>query len=323
LIIASEKKTVIRDRCGYLIEHINTLLPNGNPSSTAIGKTMLQGVYSKRDKTLYLTDILMWNDELAIDSTAEIRLMMIMNRLKENPSLSTTLDHTNEVLIKMPQILTCSKTSFDQMYYGLFTTMNAPTFNENYLKLVNYAQTHDLLTQLKIKSEEINTPDGAQKICIAFGYDYLGNPYLKDGIAFIQKEGQYFLGYNAATVQWKDHYSSPYYDALLQTPMIAYLYYDKSRKLQTHDGYIIDKTDPVIDTLKPDQTIMCTFNGIYLKDPYATLDGLKYYKPINKIVWSSMNNLVFKLLCKTQMLSYTILSSQIANQEFSLKSIGN
>jgi len=294
---------------------MNTLLPNGNSSSTQEGKTMLQGVYSTRDKVVYLTDLLMWNDELMIDNTCELRLIVLYNKLKENPVISNTISPENEIMFRMPHIMDCSTANLDVVYYGLYKRLTESIFQSNFEMLITYIKTNNLMPLLKTDQLDLQTDESIKRICAAFGYDNIGAAYLKDGIAFVHKEGIYFLGYTSSSVQWKDAYVSPYFDALVQDPMIAYLYLGKDRKLQTHDGYIIDKSDPIIDTLKVDQTYVFSYTNILLNEPYASLEGLKYLKTCNKIVWSAMSHLVFKLLSKKNMLPYGILAQQVKMQE--------
>ncbi len=315
-VCAAGRKTIIRNKCGYLIESMNTLLPAGNSLSSEKGKTMLQGIYSRRDKVIYLTDILMWNDELLIDSTAEQRLEVLISKLRENPALSTVFTPTNEVLLRFPRMLDCSKSSLDLMYYGTYTRATDPGFETGYQLLLDYIKLRGLDSGLSLGSlSDLRSPETAQKICCAFGYDNTDSPYLKDGIAFVHKEGIFFLGFSSAMLQWKDQFVSPYYGVLLQEPMVAYLYLNKERKLQTHDGFIIDKTDPNIEKAKADQTYMFTYTNIYMDDPRATMEGLKLIKQCEKPVWSAMSHLVFKILARKNMLPYAVLAQQVQTEE--------
>ena len=309
---------MIRDKCGQLIERLNTLLPNGNPSSFETGKTMIQGIYNKREKVVYLTDLIMWNDELFIDNMAEMRLIVLVNRIRENPVISNTLSPSNEIMFRVPNIMDCSKTGLEHMYFGIYRQIQETTFAGNYEILLNCVIVQNLYHLIKISPDALRNQENMLKICTSFGYDNIGAPYVKDGLAFIHKEGIFFLGYNACAVQWKDQFVSPYYESLLQDPMVAYLYYDRERRLQTQDGYIVDKTDPAIDALKPDQTCLFTYTNISLNDPFATLDGLKYRQSCSKIVWSSMSHLIYKLLARKNMLPYTILAQQIQTQELAI-----
>ncbi len=318
-VCASERKTVIRDKCGYLLEHINTLLPNGNSLSTETGKTMLQGVYSKRDKTVYLTDVLMWNDDLMIDSVAELRLIMLVNKVRENPVITNTLSPSNQVMFRMPQMLDCSKSSLDLMYYGLYRHVSETNFAPSYELLLNYIKVHGLESAVGVLNADLRCAETALKVCCAFGYDNVEAPYLKDGLAFVHKEGIFFLGYTASMLQWKDVNVSPRYSALLREPMLAYLYLNKDRKLQTHDGYIIDKSDPAIEKLKVDQTYEFSYTNIYLNDPYATLEGLTFVRQCDKPVWSAMSHLVFRILARKNMLPYGVLSQQVLTEELNKK----
>ena len=308
LISTSNKRTMIRDKFGNNLGVVNTLLPEAN--------TILQGVYNKESKTVYLTDLLLWDNQLFIESTAETRWSALIIIFKENVSLSSLIEGTNDIRFRLPQIMDCSKVGFDSLYYGLCNVSS--NFPLEYEKLINFIQTYNLLSLIKVKKEEMNTSEGTQKICCLFGTDNTGEFYLKDGIAFIHKQGLLTLGYSEVSIKWKDNLISPYYNTMLQEPMLVDLFYDANKNLVTHDGFIVDKLDPNIEALKINQVYRFSYSGIYLNEPHATLTDLKYQESIDNGPWSSMDGLVFKFLSIRNMLPYKVLVQQLEMQEGNL-----
>ena len=52
--------------------------------------------------------------------------------------------------------------------------------------------------------DQINLSDTMIKVCAACGLDNLCEYYLKNGIAFVQKDYFPELGYSEMLIQWKD-----------------------------------------------------------------------------------------------------------------------
>eukprot|EP00826_Nyctotherus_ovalis_P000825 TRINITY_DN10052_c0_g1_i5.p1 TRINITY_DN10052_c0_g1~~TRINITY_DN10052_c0_g1_i5.p1 ORF type:complete len:301 (+),score=76.51 TRINITY_DN10052_c0_g1_i5:511-1413(+) len=295
---------MIKDKYGNDMEAISTLLPSGN--------TILQGIYNKGSKTIYITDLLLWDNELLIESTAEARWSVLIDLFKGNKALGV-LGEENEVRFRLPLVAECSKTAFDGLYYGLCA--NKSEFAGEYERLMNYIRQRGLFSLIKVKEEEMKTSEGMERVCSAFGIDNAGEFYVKDGIAFIHKQGLLCLGYSEVSVKWKDSLISPYYDSLLSQPTIVDLFYDNNRNLVTHDGCVIDKLDPSIEGLKTNQVYRFTFEGIYLGEGCATLNGLKYQQALGNVEWSSIDYLVFRFLATRNMLSYKVLAQQLEMQQ--------
>ena len=315
LVSTSNKRTSIRDKNGWLLDNVNTLLPNGNSESKESGITMMQGVYDKEKKTMYLTDLITWNNELFIDNTAELRLMALISKIKSNPQLSKISGSLNEIRFRMPQIMICSKSTIESLYYGLYTDISKPQFTSEYGKLVTYAHRHNLLPLLELTAESIRTEQGAIKLCCSFGVDNMNEYYLKNGLAFILRNGNYFFGYNESTLQWKDELSSYRYEKLRKTPLIAHLKYTEDKKLVTQDGYIITMTDPQIKQLNTGNIYVFSYEAVDVKRPYATFEGLKYLKPSAKVVWTSMSDILFMLLTRKREMTYQVLIQELQRQE--------
>lgn len=297
---------------------MNTLLPNGNGESSEGGKTMIQGIYNKESKTVYATDLLLWNNELFIDSIAELRLIVLINKVKGIPLLSEIEGAANEVRFRVPLIRVCSKSAVEELYYGAYSSVKSPCFALKYEKLVNYALERGLLSQLKLSLEDVRTEQGALKLCGSFGEDTKEDWYLKNGVAFIKKNGTYFLGYNESTLQWKDSLTSQRFEHLVASPLRAHLRHTADRKLVTHDGYVVRKTDPLIDQLEAEQMYVFSYEGASVDDLCATLYGLKCLKESKKSVGTSMSEILFKALAKSGMLNYGALVEEVERQQTAL-----
>lgn len=304
LVTTCNKRTMIKDKYGNNMEAVSTLLPSGN--------TILQGVYNKSSKTIYITDLFLWDNELLIENTAETRWSALTELCKRHKALGE-LGEENEVRFRLPLVAECSKTAFDGMYYG--ACVGKGQFAAEYERLVNYIRQRDLFLLIKVKEEEVSTSEGMTRVCGAFAVDSAGEFYLKDGIAFVHKQGLLSLGYSEVCVQWKDSLVSPHYDSLLSLPALADLFYDSSKNLVTHDGCVIDKLDPSIEGLKTNQVYRFTFEGIYLGEGSATLSGLKYQQALGNVEWHSIDYLVFRFLATRNMLSYKVLAQQLEMQQ--------
>lgn len=318
-VLAHNNQTIVRDKTGQTLFQCNTLLPNGGPSSTEKGKTLLQGILNKREKIIYLIDVLMWNEELLIDNTNEFRLIYLITKLKEIPNISLFQNLENEIRLRYLSFMDCTRAAFDTLYFGISLQMQQPFFPQIFEGLLNYITSQNLMQILKIdNSTDLSNQFTQRRICSLFAQDNTGEFYLKNGIAFVFKEGIYSFGYSNTMVKWKDECVSPFYERLIQTPMVASLCIGKGNKLLTFDGYIIEKTDPAILSLAKNQTHLFTYQNVLLNEPFASLDGLRYVQTVQKTIWNSMSKIVFKILAAKRMLTYNILSDQIQKQEAGL-----
>lgn len=308
LVYAADKKTLIRDKNGYMLEQISTLLPNGNISSIDEGKTLLQGIYNQKERIIYVTDVVLWKDELKIADPAEARLSFasdIINKLLVGPP---KLD-CNSIQFRLPKIYSCTKETLNEIYYGVPKEMPQEKLTELYAKLIQYIQINDLST--KLNPELSNFP----QLFIGFGYDSCGVPYLKDGLGFVEKNASFRFGFSEHCLQWKDRLSSPRFFHFSRSPAIAALYYGRDKKLVTFDGYIVAPIDPAIEKLKPDKIYAFRYQDIVLKDPHIKLIGMEYIKDIKRIVWHHSSQLAYKILAQKNMISYEALLQCVVQQE--------
>ena len=236
-----------------------------------------------------------------------------MNKLEENPLLGQISESHNQIKFRMPQIMNCNKSNLEILYYGLYTKANMPTFIEEYELLKEYSHKQEICKLLKLTEKDLFTENGALKLCTSFAWDNTNEYYLKNGLAFIKKEGVFCLGCNDGTIQWKDSLIS--YTSDGNNPLVAYLLYNKENQLQTQDGYIVDKLDPKINELRTNQIYAFSYEAIYLNEPYAILTELKYKGSLSRIMWSTMTNLIFKIIMKNNLLPYNALMKEILRQE--------
>jgi len=314
LVIAEEQKTCLRDKTGYMLEVMSSWLPNGNEELKGSGVTVLQGIYNTTTKTVYLVDLLYWDNQIFMDYPAEHRLEILVRKVEENPMLGQISEHKNGVKFRIPQIMECTRQTLEKLYYGLYTRVNTPMFDSEYNSLLRYARSKDVLEFIKMTSEEFYSEFGKLKLCASFGFDNKNEPYLKDGLGFIHKKGAYVLGYNEATIQWKDALTSYNYDTMLKYPNTAYLFYNKDKRLVTHDGYIVEED---IDNLQINQTYIFSFDGIHVNEPYAVLKNLKLCKNSPRLVWSSITDILFRTIARNNLMPYQALVNELAIQEIS------
>eukprot|EP01022_Parablepharisma_sp_SALTPOND_P009789 TRINITY_DN1403_c0_g1_i2.p1 TRINITY_DN1403_c0_g1~~TRINITY_DN1403_c0_g1_i2.p1 ORF type:complete len:504 (-),score=29.19 TRINITY_DN1403_c0_g1_i2:3-1514(-) len=293
LISASNGVTTLRDKTGSIITTLNTYLPNGNAKSTNKQTTLLQGVYNPSAQTLYITDIMMWNDELLIDLVGDARLHIAFDKIAETPDISNKLTDMNEVTIRFPNIYYCSKEGLHKSYYGLYSEISQPSFHEQYKALLYYAQSNNLLEEVN----EIHAdPFNAEKvICSKFAYDNTGVPYIKDGIAFVKREGFFIFGFATDCFLWKDAYVSPHFGRISKKPLTAKLLYTLEGKLQTYDGYdvIYSETTAI---LKANTRYIVEFENIDVVGEWQVeLKEFKVVKEANSVLWDTLAKMMYKL----------------------------
>lgn len=311
-----DRRTIIRDKCGHLLESMNTLLCNGNAGMEESGNVIMQGVYDKEGAVVYLTDVIIWKDKKFLDVPAETRLSFLANLLKENPLWDELLVGVNEVRFRMPQIMECSKASLEYAYYGLYTRVGEPGFADEYSKLL----AAPCVSRLKLSQEQLCA--GAVP-CLALAVDSRHSHYLKNGLAFVQRSAGYCLGQNEFILQWKDQWVSQRFGNVVRRPMLAHLCYDREKVLETHDGYTVAKTDERIDKLKTGEMYVFSYEGVELKGSQGVLEGMKYVGTSGKTVWSSMTRLLFKAMVQRGLLSFQEILSELEKQEASFKDLVN
>jgi len=199
IITAFSGKTIIRDKNGYIIKKIRSWLPNGYKASKNKGKTLLQGIYYEQKSIIYLIDVIMWNDDLMIDNTAEFRLFTLYGKISEITNISTHLSTENEILFRFPTFYGCDQEGLQNAYKGKELNENSVMFLQNYYK------NSGILLDLANKQE-------LEKLMIKFGQDNTGNYYMKDGIAFIKRESLINFGYSNDYLIWKDKFCSNYFE---------------------------------------------------------------------------------------------------------------
>eukprot|EP01022_Parablepharisma_sp_SALTPOND_P007412 TRINITY_DN1303_c0_g1_i2.p1 TRINITY_DN1303_c0_g1~~TRINITY_DN1303_c0_g1_i2.p1 ORF type:complete len:561 (-),score=71.67 TRINITY_DN1303_c0_g1_i2:5190-6872(-) len=281
IISAHSKKTIIREKNGYIIKKINSLLPNGNKHSKEKGKTLVQGIYYERQNIIYLTDVIMWNDELMVDSVAEFRLFFLFGKILETRTIGTHLSEYNEILFRFPNVYACTKEGLEKVYYG---NTDMP-----HLHMTNPAT--------------------------AFGFDNTGNPYLKDGIGLIKKEGELNFGYSADYLQWKDKWVTPYFEELLKSPFKAVVRYSQENKLQTQDGYELECIGAGM--MKIGELYEISYEGVEMVGKQqARLIGIKMIREVtNKVLASTMSQILYKCLAKEGFLPFEELRHKAEIQE--------
>jgi len=295
---------------------MNTLLPNGNSESTEISKVILQGIYNKDEHTIFLTDILIWKELKLISYPAENRLIELINVLKRQPLLGEIVPLVNEVQFRIPQILECSKANIEKLYYGTYMELDELEFSIEYEKMINAAQKS--LHLLKVRQEDVYNRSSTLILSYALAKDFSGQYYLKDGLAFVKKDGVYTLGQNEFILQWKDRLCSLNYDHLIERmPMMAHLYYSREKVLETHDGYIITKDTPILDKLKTDRIYIFSYDNIeiHTNNTKATLTNLTYIGPSSKTTWSSLSRMVFKVAAMKNLMRIEQILEEAKRQE--------
>eukprot|EP00826_Nyctotherus_ovalis_P035991 TRINITY_DN3145_c0_g3_i2.p1 TRINITY_DN3145_c0_g3~~TRINITY_DN3145_c0_g3_i2.p1 ORF type:complete len:278 (-),score=45.26 TRINITY_DN3145_c0_g3_i2:105-866(-) len=245
-----------------------------------------------------------------IDCPAEHRLIAFLKKLEVYSILGETEDES-QLQFRTPQIAECNRQTLERAYYGLFTQSGASAFESEYRNLLNHAKNKEAFGLLKIPSEELYTQTGIIKLCASFAFDNRNEPYLKDGLVFVYKGGNYTFGYNELMLQWKDSLTTCYYESLLKFPMVAYLFYNKEQKLVTHDGYIVED----VEGLKVNYTYAFSYEEIYVNEPYVVLENLKVCQSSPRLVWSSISDLLFKVVARDNLIPYQMLEQKLAMQE--------
>ncbi len=308
IISAHSKKTIIRNKDGYIVKKCNTLLPNGHKTAKERGRTLVQGVYCENLNIIYLTDVIMWNDELMTDSVAEFRLFILFGKILDLPKISTMIvAEQNEVLFRFPNVYSCNKAGLENIYFGLHSSMDI-----DFTALASYAKT---VAGVRL---DFSSPAAAKRSAAQFAYDNTGSPYVKDGIAFVKKEGLLTFGYSSEYLQWKDQFTSRYFAALTKFPYITILRASSESVLQTQDGYKVSCTG--VAGIAPGKLYEVSYEEIVQQSSKesqeTTLKGLKILKEVkNKALGSTMSQMLFKLLARTNALMFEELVQKVAVQE--------
>lgn len=316
LISASKGNTIIRNKVGKIITTVNTLLPNGNKNSKDENTTLLQGIFNIESKVLYITDILMWNNDLLIDLNSDARLHIAFSKISEIPLISTDFSDSNEILVRFPNIFYCTKEGLLNTFYGLYSEFNTPDFSLKY---------QQILDQFKFDGF-IKDPNDFQINCSRAGYDNLGGLYKKCGIAFLKKEGFYTFGYTHECLVWKlpEICTKTDFNKLKNKPIQAKLIGNLNGKLQTNDGFEIINypifSPQIIQEkfeVKYGQRYLVEFeNAKFHSENILALYGMQIKCEINddKILWDSSRKILFKAnFANKNIITYEMINLQIKN----------
>lgn len=312
---------MVRDKSGNVVVTHSTLLPGGNKRSAEKGRTLMQGVYSVQTKTLYVTDLIMWNDELVLDMSTGCRLMAAFERVLQIPNIGTVLSEDNEVRVRLPNMYDCTRQTLCKCYCGAYADVHDPAFPGHYEALAEFAKTNDMLKLLKLEGADLHSPAATQRLCSAFAYDTANSPYLKDGLAFVHREGLFAFGYSEECLQWKDSMVSPYFESLARSPSTGTLFSTSECKLMTYDGYEIQTMVAAAEMIKPNCRYAVEYDEITSvakgeeHGGCATLEGLKMVKESERTIWSPMSKLIFKCLARKSLMTFEILVQQVSAQE--------
>lgn len=311
LVSAVGKKTIVRDKNGYVIRKLNTLLPNGNKNSKEGGKSLLQGVLETRSNIIYVTDVIMWKNELMVDEQAEFRLFVLFGKILEIRDIGTKLIPDNELLFRFPNVYDCSRAGLEKAYYGPSAGATGPELAKSCTQVAEFVKSNNLESLVQ-RGEDGTTAESAVRVCAAFGSDNAGAIYLKDGIAFVNREGALSFGYSADYLQWKDRATSPFYDAVVETPSTASLLFGADRVLRTHDDYTVVADAMVMVGLEPDKCYMFAYEGVAIEGRNVTLKGLRMVKVTSRVVCNTISQLLFKCLAREDFLPFAALLQQVA-----------
>lgn len=285
IIFVSSQKTVLRDKNGYVLKRINSLLPNGHKGAKEKGKSILQGVCYEREKVVYATDVIMWNGELLIDSVAEYRLFLLQGIIGDNSIIGTHLNEQNELMFRIPAIYSCTTEGLQRVYYGCSNESELSNLLAYAVKVLN-------------TSPDILNKETAQQFAAHFAYDNTKSPYLKDGIAFVRREGELSFGYSSDYLIWRDKLVSPYFDSLVSFPFIATLRCVGKNTFRTQEGCEVKYESE--EEFTPESVYAFSYEGIEIAGHTASLSGMKLVKKMaSKIFVSTVSQLVFKCVAST------------------------
>jgi len=285
IIFVNSQKTVIRDKNGYIIKRVNSLLPNGHKGAREKGKTILQGVFYEKGHIVYITDVIIWRDELMIDSVAEYRLFLLQSKISDNTLIGTHLSEKNELMFRLPIVYSCTKESLQTVYYGCGG-------NGEISGLITHAATI-----LNI-SFDVLSKKPAKELTAHFAYDNTKNPYLKDGIAFVRREGELSFGYSGDYFIWKDKLVSPYFDSIVAFPYIANLRCVSNDCFETQEGCLIKFASD--QEFISGHAYTFSYESVEILGKEANLSAMKFVKKTsNKLFVSTIAQLVFKCIANT------------------------
>ena len=292
LIAANKGVTILRDKTGKVITAVNSLLPGGNRMQVEDKVTLLQGVYHGLLKVLYVTDIMMWSDELLIDLPGYSRIQVAFERINSIPEISKGISENNEIMIRFPNVYCCSKEGLYKSYYGLYAEHDSSIFNERYVNLVNYVLSNNLITPQMITNKEIPS------ICSMFGYDNIQQAYIKDGIAFIHKESSFVFGFTSECLIWKTKEIAPlHFDRLMKHPMTAKLIFGDKKRLCTYDGFDIINYEDSEGKLIINSRYVVEFKGVTLLDNWKLeLHNVRVLKEASSVIWDTTAKITTKCI---------------------------
>jgi len=310
-LVSFHNTTEMYDKNKKLIMKANTLLPGGNIKCTNTDKTIVQGIYNAKEKIVYLTDVFMWENQLFNDKSANVRLEFLTKKINSDPLIGEVFHSVNEILIRIPQIRECSKESLELMYYGLSTERANQLFLSEYAKLADYAFSTGFL-----KINPLEAFDTAKMIhlCIAYSFDNKQRPYLKHGIAFVEKNKNFVSGYSCSVLKWRDLLTDYRIYQKLQNHILAHLYYDKDNTLRTYDKKVV-YLDGTMNTcgLKVGTIYSFAYTDVRANNEYIILENAKLYENTKK-AWSRMDSIIEKIMVIKNSLPYNLLENIIEQQ---------
>ena len=225
LVYTANGRTRARNKNGFILKEFVSEIPGGSPS-TESSRSMVQCIYYEREQVFYMTDLLIWDDDLRLDDPAEVRYFFLISKILERPQLTVYNSENNEFPFRVLNYLDCSCANLERLYYGAYLdylkekTKTGFAFEEliqmnkqigSFVeKIVNYVTNTHLIELLNIQDCSQITENVFKRMCMGIGFDFHGNLYLKDGISFTYKVAAYRFGYNDHYTIWKDSIISPY-----------------------------------------------------------------------------------------------------------------
>lgn len=88
MLVSRKKYTICYNNAGRSVLKIKSNFSGGGGDDTSHGITILDCIYNKHTKTMFILDCLCWNNMSMIDSEAELRFFWLKSKFNENLKLS-------------------------------------------------------------------------------------------------------------------------------------------------------------------------------------------------------------------------------------------